>query len=69
MTRATKAGFKQATVRTAAPELSMAVGSRRRVTFDDYLCGWLAPGAVHSPSAFNLQAYARAGGGHAARRA
>lgn len=67
------AGFEKATVRTAAPELSMVVGSRLRVALDDlvrmtiFLCGRWMPGAVHWPVALNLQAYGRARRGEVAR--
>ena len=64
-----EAGFERATVMTAAPELSMAAGSRLRVALDDvvrlmvYWCGRHLPGAVHSPFALNLQAYGCASAG------
>jgi SAM-dependent methyltransferase len=67
------AGFDQAVVQAAAPELSMAVGNRVRVALDDlvrraiYLCGRWVPGAVRSPLALNLQAYGRAGAGETER--
>ena len=61
------AGFEQARVKTAAPELSIAVGSRLRVALDDgvrrvvYASGRWLPGAMRSRLALNLLAYGRAG--------
>ena len=68
------AGFEQATVTTAAPELSIAVGHRVRVAFDDgirralYACGRWLPGVLRARWALNLLAYGRAGTGEAPHR-
>ncbi len=58
-----RAGFAQATIRTGAPELLPPDGRRwRRLASNAVRLGVYAaaslPGAVHTPLALNLQAYA-----------
>ena len=57
-----RAGFGKVTVRTGAPELPDSQVARRRVLSHGVRLGLYAaarlPGAVHTPLAFNLQAYA-----------
>jgi SAM-dependent methyltransferase len=57
-----RAGFCQPTVKTAPPELPAGRGLRRRASMLTRLAVYAAgrlPGAVHSPLALNLVAYAR----------